>query len=193
MITVGLTGGIGAGKSIVARILIEMGYKIFNSDLEARQIMNNDPLVRRQLIELLGEGIYTPEGLNRTLVAEKIFSDHQLREQINAIVHPVTRAAFEAFKDDLANQKDLVFNEAAILFETGAYKRFDKVVLVIAPEELRLKRVMTRDNSSETETKARIKAQWSDEEKIKLADFTIVNDEKKPLLKQIESMINSLR
>jgi len=193
MLIVGLTGGIGAGKSIVAHVLSEMGYKVFNSDAEAKRIMDNDPTVRKQLTEILGEGAYSDSGLNRVFVAEKIFANKELREKMNAVVHPATRSAFEEYVKDPAYTKPVIFNEAAILFETGAYKRFDKIVLVVAPLELRVKRVMERDNSIESDIRARIEAQWNDEEKMKLADFIIVNDEKTPLLKQIEAVISELR
>lgn len=191
MITVGLTGGIGAGKSFVAEILKAMGYPVFNSDVTAKQLSDHDPEIRAGLIALFGEEVYTPEGLNRPFLATKIFNDDAARETINQLIHPRVRAAFDDFCH--SQKSPIVFNEAAILIETGAYKNFDRLVLVTAPEEIRVQRAVRRDQSNEKEVRQRIQKQASDEAKRKVANFEIINDGVQPLLKQVEAMIASLQ
>ncbi len=192
MITVGLTGGIGAGKSLVASIFEELGYKVFHSDKVAKELMHSDPDVKKAIIALLGDSAYRSGSLDRAYVARRIFDDKDLRDKVNQIVHPAARSAFNKFIDQ-SDGASIVFNEAAILFETGAYKNFDKVILVSAPEDLRIDRIIKRDGSSKDEIQKRISAQWDDRKKSELADFVIVNDEKQPLLTQIEEVLTELR
>ncbi len=192
MITVGLTGGIGAGKSLVASIFEELGYKVFHSDKVAKELMHSDPDVKKAIIALLGDSAYRSGSLDRAYVARRIFDDKDLRDKVNQIVHPAARSAFNKFIDQ-SDGASIVFNEAAILFETGAYKNFDKVILVSAPEDLRIDRIIKRDGSSKDEIQKRISAQWDDRKKSELADFVIVNDEKQPLLTQIEVVLTELR
>ena len=188
---IGLTGGIGAGKSVVAKILESMGFAIFYSDFEAKELVNNDPVIRRELSELVNEDLYHTGELDRKRLAALIFSSPELRAQVNNIIHPRVRAHFKAYCDAQPKEQ-LIFNEAAILFETGAYKNFDKNVLVTAPDELRIERVMKRDKVSEQEILNRINAQWSDAQKQQLADHVIVNDEKMPLIDQVERLVDQL-
>jgi dephospho-CoA kinase len=185
---VGITGGIGSGKTMVCRILETMGYPVFYSDNEAKRIMSHHPQVRDFLIQHVGEEAYGTEGLNRALLAEKLFSNPQLLSQVNELVHPLVRQAFDEFAAAHA-ERALVFNEAAILFETGAYKRFDAVVLITADEEIRIQRVMKRDQLTEIEVRNRMKRQWSDNEKMNLTNFVIENNEHTPLLIQVEQVI----
>lgn len=190
MLRVGLTGGIGAGKSIVAKVLRSMGYPVFDSDSEAKTIMNHNPTMRSELIAIFGNEVYTEDGLNRPFLAQKIFNDASLKDRVNGLVHPAVRAAFE--RKALTADTGIIFNEAAILFETGANQQFDAMVLVTAPEALRIQRVMARDNTSEEAVKSRIRNQWSDEKKKELADFEIVNDQVQPLVIQVEEMLEAL-
>lgn len=190
MIKIGITGGIGSGKSMVSKIIETFGYTVFNSDLEAKIIINTNLEVRKELIEIFGASIYTGTGLNRELLAKEIFSDPTLRQKVNQIVHPRVRQAFDALCE--TNTKKLIFNEAAILIETGAYKQFDKIILVTAPEPLRIGRVMARDNASEADVKSRISNQWSDNDKLEFADVVLINDEVQPLLIQIENFIDQV-
>jgi dephospho-CoA kinase len=185
---VGITGGIGSGKTMVCRILETMGYPVFYSDNEAKRIMSHHPQVRDFLIQHVGEEAFGTEGLNRALLAEKLFSNPQLLSQVNELVHPLVRQAFDEFAAAHA-ERALVFNEAAILFETGAYKRFDAVVLITADEEIRIQRVMKRDQLTELEVRNRMKRQWSDNEKMNLTNFVIENNEHTPLLIQVEQVI----
>lgn len=185
-----ITGGVGAGKSVVSKCIATLGYPVFNSDLEAKSLMNNDLLVKQELVSAFGENTFVNNVLNRSYLAEVVFNDETARATINSIVHPRVRQKFAEYAEE--NRETLVFNEAAILFETGAYKSFDKSILIIAPESLRIERVMARDNVSADQVKDRINAQWPDAKKKELADFIIINDDKTPLLEQIELVINQL-
>ena len=188
-IKVGVTGGIGSGKSKICSILEEMGYPVYYSDIESKRIVNTDKKIRTQLIELLGPEVYIGNELNKTFLATKLFNNDEIRESVNQIIHPIVREEFQKW----ANTKDaaIVFNEAAILIETGSYKLFDYIVLVVAPEELRIQRIIKRDNISKEDVLLRMEKQWSDEEKQKLADYIIHNDGT-PLKEQIDNLIASI-
>ncbi len=188
---IGLTGGIGAGKSVIGRILESFGFPVYYSDFEAKKLMNTDPIIREELSKLLDEEIYKSGQLDRERLAKIIFSSAGLRDEVNHLIHPRVREHFNFFCEE-NSMKKLIFNEAAILFETGAYENFDKNILVIAPDELRIKRVMKRDNISAQEVKNRINAQWSDARKKKLADHIIVNDGKTALLDQVKKIVDQL-
>jgi len=187
---VGITGGIGSGKSFIANIIEKMGYPVYYSDLRSKELTNNHPVIRNGLIDLVGENVYLENELNKKVLSDAIFSNDEIRLNVNQIIHPIVRQDFT----DWVNLQDntLVFNEAAILFETGGYKNFDATILVYAPLEIRLKRVLKRDIISEHEVRARMSAQLPDEEKIKLTDYHILNDEVQPLLKQIEDVIKQI-
>ncbi len=168
-----------------------MGFVVFYSDLEAKMLVNKDPLIRKELTELVKVDLYHAGTLDRKRLASLIFGSPELRAQVNNIIHPRVRAHFKAFCDAQPKEQ-LIFNEAAILFETGAYKNFDRNVLITAPDQLRIERVMKRDKVSEHEVRNRINAQWSDEKKKELADHIILNDEKTPLLEQVEALVDQL-
>lgn len=188
--SVGITGGIGTGKSLVCRILNIMGYPVFYSDNEARIILDTDAEAIAEVKKTFGEQAYLHTGLNRPYISQKVFEQPDLREKLNAIAHPLVRKQFEAWK--IAQNSPLVFNEAAILFETGGYKNNDFNVLVTSPEPLRMARLKARDGSTEEQVKKRMAAQWSDDKKIPLADFVIVNDEKQLLIPQVIEMVKKL-
>jgi dephospho-CoA kinase len=185
---VGITGGIGSGKTVVCRILEAMGYPVFYSDLEAKIIMNNHPEVRRFLIERVGADAYVNGELNRVFLAERFFSNPELLADVNRLVHPLVRKSFVDFAKNNETSK-LVFNEAAILFETGAFKQFDAIVLVTANEQTRIRRVMNRDGIGESEVIKRMSNQWSDEQKRALTEFEIDNNEDSHLLAQVEEVV----
>jgi dephospho-CoA kinase len=186
---IGITGGIGAGKSLVAEIIKAMGYPVYNSDERAKELTDSNPKIKEGLIHLFGEEIYQNDKLNKFALAQAIFSDESLREKVNALIHPIVREDLNLWS--LAQNNSLVFNESAILFETGSFKNFDAIILVYAPEELRIKRIMKRDNCSENEVLKRMNSQFSDEEKYQLTEFRVLNDEQTPLLKQVEQIILS--
>ena len=187
---IGITGGIGAGKSLVAEIIKAMGYPVYNSDERAKELTDSNPKIKEGLIHLFGEEIYQNDTLNKFALAQAIFSDESLREKVNALIHPIVREDFNLWA--LAQNNSLVFNESAILFETGSFKKFDAIILVYAPTELRIKRIMKRDNCSENEVLKRMNSQFSDEEKYQLTEFRVLNDEQTPLLVQVEKIILNL-
>lgn len=189
MLRIGLTGGIGSGKSLVASVLEQMGYPVFYSDLEAKAQYDTHEVLKTELIALIGTELYDATGFKKDLLIEAIFENPALKDKIERLVHPKVRAAFEEWA--ARQNTELVFNEAAILFETGAYLQFDATILVIAPAELRLQRVVARDGLSIQEIEKRIKTQWPDTQKIKLTDFIIENDGK-AILKQIEAIVAEL-
>jgi dephospho-CoA kinase len=190
MIKIGITGGIGSGKTIVCKILEAMNFPVYYSDIEAKQLTNTDPVIREKLLELVGEEVYLNGELNRPFLASQLFSDESMRSKVNAIIHPRVRLKFSEWAAKQNSQ--LIFNEAAILFETGAFRSMDKNVLVTSPIELRTKRIAERDQLSEKSVLERISAQWSDDQKIPLADFILVNDDQHPLLDQVEALIAKL-
>ena len=186
---IGITGGIGAGKSLVAEIIKAMGYPVYNSDERAKELTDSNPKIKAGLIHLFGIEIYQNDKLNKFALAQAIFSDDSLRDKVNTLTHPIVREDFNLWT--LAQNTELVFNESAILFEMGSYKNFDAIILVFAPIELRIQRIMKRDNCSENEVLKRMNSQFSDEEKYQLTEFRVLNDEQTPLLKQVEQIILS--
>jgi dephospho-CoA kinase len=187
---IGITGGIGSGKSFVANIIEKMGYPVYYSDVRSKELTNIHPIIRQGLIDLVGENVYFEGELDKKILASAIFSNEEMRLKVNQLIHPIVRQDFEDWAK--AQTSDLIFNEAAILFETGAYRNFDATVLIYAPIELRLKRVLKRDIITKEEVLARINNQMSDEEKLKMTPYSILNDGESPLLKQIEEVIEKI-
>lgn len=194
MLKIGVTGGIGSGKSLVSKILSTQNYPVFYSDDVAKKILIEDEEAKLELIQIFGPLVYSRGQLDRAYLSGLVFNNQEALEKLNNVVHPRVRSSFESFMQK--TKSHIVFNEAAIFFETGAFKNFDKMILVTAPKSLRIERVMARDRVSEQEVRARMSAQWEDEEKIPLADYVIVNDEQTSLIEQITSIlkeINSIR
>ncbi len=188
---VGITGGIGSGKSTLAAILRVLGYPVYNSDLRSRDIVNANGQVMWQIKEVFGEKIYKNDVLDRKLLADIVFNDASKLQILNGIIHPAVADDFIAWKR--SQKHDLMFKEAAILFESGAYRMMDKVVSVTAPEALRIKRVMRRDRVSIDIVKSRMANQWSDSEREKLTDYIIYADDKQLLIPQVLELINKLK
>lgn len=170
---VGLTGGIGSGKTTVAKMFSELGVPIYIADVEAKKLTNTSKIIRRELIKLLGERAYNETGINRAYVADKIFNDNDLLQAVNKIIHPRVAAHFKKWVSK--QTAAYVIKEAAILFENGSYKDCDSIILVTAPKTIRINRVLARDNSSKSEIEQRMNNQWSDEKKRKLAHVIIEN------------------
>lgn len=187
---IGLTGGIGSGKTTIAHMLEAMSYPVYYSDLRSKELCDHDEGIRSQLILLCGNKAYEDGQLNRLYLSECIFSNPELRLKVNQIIHPVVRKDFEDWT--LKQTSPLIFNEAAILFETGAYQQFDAVVLVCAPTSQRIERVMLRDLSTKSSVEQRIQSQWTDEQKRVLTDLCIENDGSHPLLIQVEDILQRL-
>ena len=188
---VGITGGIGAGKTLVCRILNAMGYPVFYSDSESKKILNSDPVVKAAILDLFGAQAYQNNQLNRSFISDKVFTNPERLARLNAIAHPAVRNAFEKWITE--QDSPLIFNEAAILFETGIYKNYDVTVVVTAPIELRIRRVIERDNTDEASVRSRIEKQWTDDQKRTLADFEIVNNEDDFLIPQLLELIQKLK
>lgn len=191
IITVGITGGIGTGKSTICRILGIMGYPVFYSDEAAKEILSSNLDVRNQIIELFGSQVYLGSNPNKEYLAQMVFNDAKKLEQLNQIVHPAVRNHFTAWSKN--QNATLVFNEAAILFESGSYKNFSKTILVTSPTELRIERLLKRDETTIEKIKSRMQNQWSDDQKIPLADFVITNDEHSLIIPQVLEILKKLK
>lgn len=173
MKVVGLTGGIGSGKTTVAGMFADLGIPVYIADEEAKTLTDTSPEIRAELTALLGAQAYTEQGMDRKYVASKVFHDKDLLAAVNAIIHPRVAVHFQEWLEK--QQAPYVIKEAAILFESGSYKSCDLIILVTAPKSIRIERVKARDQISEAEITSRIENQWSDEKKRKLADMTIEN------------------
>lgn len=175
MKVVGLTGGIGSGKSTVAGFLRDLGVPVYIADEEAKKIMETSSEVRQEIISLLGEEAYQESKPNRSWIASSVFQEKSLLNALNKIIHPKVKEDFETW---LQQQKTpYVVYEAAILFENGGETRCDYTILVTAPKKMRIQRLLKRDHATRKSIEARMNAQWSDERKLKLADFSIENKE----------------
>lgn len=190
-IKLGITGGIGSGKSVVCRLLEVMGIPVYISDVETKHLMATDAFIRKELIALLGEDVYADGILNKPLLASYLFSSPEHIKQINAIIHPHVKDDFRQWVHSRA-AFSMVGIESAILIEAGFISEVDVVVMVYAPEELRIERAVKRDASSRELIEKRIRSQMSDEEKCNQADFVIVNDGETPLIPQVLALVTSL-
>lgn len=189
-LNIGLTGGIGSGKSTVAKVFSSFGIPCYYADTRAKELMNSDQELMNELIDAFGKELYKDGELNRKWLARKVFGDDEARKTVNGLVHPAVGRDFQSWKR--SQQTPYVLREAAILFETGGYKQSDANILVVAPKELRLKRVMERDDASEEEVLSRMNAQWSDIQKTELADFIIFNDDEHHLIPQVKAIHETL-
>jgi len=185
-IKVGIAGGIGSGKTIVCDIFKVLGVPIYNADLEAKLIMNKSDQVRQAIIAKVGDLRYQNGILNREFLAAQVFNDADQLAKLNAIVHPAVIQAAEDWAD--AQTAPYSLKEASILFESGSYKKLDYTILVTAPVEIRIARVMARDQVTREQVLARMNNQLPDEEKAKLADFVIINDGIKALIPQVMAL-----
>ncbi len=182
---VGITGGIGSGKTTVCKIFEILNIPIYYADMEAKKLMVTNELLIQEIKDFLGPQAYLEEGqLNRKYIAQQVFNDEQKLKRLNSIVHPAM------YKDGLRWHKEqkgvpYTLKEAAILFESKGHRSMDKTILVVAPLDIRLERVMARDKATKEEVLARVNKQMPDEEKIPLADFIILNDGKAPIVPQI--------
>ncbi len=187
--TIGLTGGIGSGKSTVARIFEVMGVPVYYSDDRAKE-MYYIPEVKEKVIALLGKEAYLNDHqIDKKFIANKIFSDTSILQEINGIIHPAVKKDFSEWAKTIpiaiGKEHAFVLKESALLFETGIYKTLDASILVVSPELLRAKRIAKRDNLTEAEVIARFKSQMSDEQKITLTSYIIHNDEEHSLIEQV--------
>jgi dephospho-CoA kinase len=187
MLKVGITGGIGSGKTIVSRIFFSLGVPVYNADLSARKIMNADRNVQEKLVRSFGENILKDGIPNRHALAQIVFNDPGALKRINEIIHPAVKNDFVCWVER-HSQVQYIVKEAAILFESGAYAELDTIILITAPEEIRIRRIMKRDGETIENIKKRMKNQWSDETKATKAGFIIENDNTSEVLPVILEM-----
>lgn len=191
MIILGITGGIGSGKTTVTSIFSLMNIPIYIADIESKRITATSPVVRKKLISLFGNELYNGKELNKPLLASHIFTDKCKMDQVNAIIHPEVENDFKQWLKVHKNHK-VVVHEAAILFESGFNKFVDKTITVYTPYEVRIERTMKRDNSTREEVVRRINNQMTDETKKELSDFVIVNDNKHSLIDQVCNILKQI-
>jgi len=184
---VAITGGIGSGKSVVAEFLRTIGYPVYNSDEESKRLLNENQELREKLSETFGKDLYKNGQLDKALFASLIFGNEKLLEQANEIIHPAVYQDFERWSK--AQNSDIVFIETALYFRSDGKKYIPFSIFVQAPLELRIQRVMQRDNYTEKEVLARIKSQMPDENIEHLADFHISNDEKCLIIPQVLQIV----
>lgn len=190
MLKIGITGGIGSGKSTIARIFEVLGIPVYFADDAAKRLMNEDPELRHQLIEQFGEGTYTNGKLNRAYLASIVFNDKEKLELLNSIVHPATILDGERW---VARQSaPYTLKEAALLFESGSQQYLDYVIGVSAPTALRIHRTMTRDQITREEVMARMSKQIQEPVKMRLCDFVIFNDEQQAVVPQVTALHEKL-
>jgi dephospho-CoA kinase len=188
---IGITGGIGSGKTTLSDLLRNENYYVYNSDLEARRLQNEHPILKKQIQEIFGNEIYTESGLNRPALAKIVFNDKNLLAKLSAIVHPAVRQDFHDWIDAHSDQQ-LLFLESAILFENSLYKQVDKVIVITASEQVRIRRVIKRDNVTLENVRSRMKNQLPEESKIARADFVIHSDDNMPLIDKMRKIIQEL-
>lgn len=191
MLKIGITGGIGSGKSTVCRIFETLGIPVFYADVVAKQVMVTDPLLIAGIKQTFGRESYAaPAQLNTKHIAQIVFNDAAELAKLNALVHPATFRAFDAWLLHVPAQVPYILKEAALLFESGSYQMCDQSILVTAPRATKLKRVVTRDGITEEQVLARMDKQMSDEQKAAMANFMVTNDESHSLILQVLDLHN---
>ena len=192
---IGLTGGIGSGKSTVAALFRTLGIPVYESDSRAKELMHSDDQLRQKIISLFGPEAYVSDGvLNRKWIASLDFNDQSLLEKLNNIIHPAVYEDLKKWADEeLQKQAPYLIQESAILFEENLSKRMKSVILVVADEETRIYRVTKRDTVSREDVLDRMRNQWNDFEKIPLSDYVIYNDGERSLIDQVMDIDQMIR
>ena len=190
-IKIGITGGIGSGKSVVSKLLRAMSIPVYLSDDEAKRLTATDETIRKELTALLGDELYQGNVLNKSLLAGYLFASPENAARVNAIIHPVVKQDFRRWCKENASSSILAM-ESAILIEAGFAPEVDAVVMVYAPKEVRIRRAMKRDGASRKQIEQRIQNQMDDEVKRAKADYTIINDDKTPLIPQVFRLLFSV-
>lgn len=187
---IGITGGIGSGKSTVAHLYETMGYPVYYADIRAKWLMDNDPTIKKSLIDTFGIKVY-PEQLNREALAAIVFEDKKALCKLNDITHPTIERDF----DDWCSEQNspIVFKEAAVMFESGTDLSVHEVICVVAPHDLRVKRVIARDNMTEEQVNNRIKSQWSDERKMALSQHILKADDEELVIPKAIEILESIK
>ncbi|MFA9390480.1 MAG: dephospho-CoA kinase [Prolixibacteraceae bacterium] len=191
MLKVAITGGIGSGKSVVCRVFEKLGIPVFDADEVAKQLINNNKTIKEKLSELFGSDVYHKNGgIRRKYFAEIIFNDKIALAKVNELIHPAVFSEFNRWAE--IQNSPYVIQESAIIFENGHSDRFDKIITVSAPLQLKIERCMLRDGISKEKVLERMKNQLSDAIKVKQSDYVIVNDNKEMILPQIVDIHNRL-
>ena len=191
MMVVGLTGGIGSGKSTIAKAFAALGIAVFNSDEQAKALIATDAQVKERIIAAFGEEAYQNGEYNRAYIAQIVFNNSEKLAILNGIVHPALAKYFKRWAKEQTSP--YVLKEAAILFESGSYKDCDYIITVTAPEEVRIARVMARDHCTEAQVRARMAQQWSDAQRIALSNAVIENIDVEKVKKEVRRINNELR
>ena len=192
MLKIGITGGIGAGKSTVSRVISSLGYPVYDSDQRAKWLMSNSDELKNEIIKLFGKQAFLNNELNRTFISNIVFKKPVLLEELNQLVHPKVASDYNLWVNENKNAA-LLFKEAAILIESGAYKEMDKIIVVMCSIEERISRVISRDRVTAGEIKKRMNTQLSDIERIEMADFVIDNSAtEKKLVENVKGIIGKL-
>lgn len=192
MLKVGLTGGIGSGKTTVSKILTNLGYPVYYSDQRAKWLMNNDESLKIAIAELFGQNSFFNKTLNSSFISKAVFNNSVLLQQLNQLVHPEVAKDFKIWIQKNKNCK-ILFKEAAILIESKAYLEMDKIILVTCPKEIRIKRILKRDSIDYKSVLKRIENQMSDNEKLKYAHYIIENNGNRNSLKnKVQNIIHNL-
>ena len=184
MICIGLTGGIGSGKSYIAVVFQNLGIPVYNADIRAKAISNNHPVAREKIVSTFGKEAYKNEFLDSRFIGELVFPNTQLLNKLNEIIHPLVEDDFIEWCDGNKTAPYLI-KEAAILFETGSYKKLDASILVTAPEKVRIERILKREGMKIEDIRNRMRHQWNDEDKLNFADFVINNEGGSLVLPQV--------
>ncbi|MDA3883031.1 MAG: dephospho-CoA kinase [Bacteroidales bacterium] len=191
MIEVGLSGGIGSGKTSVSKVFKNLGIPIYYADIEAKKIMNSDPILISEIISILGSQAYVNKKINKQYIAKQIFSDTEKRKKIESCVH---KSVKKDYKSWVSKQKGaFVIHENALMFARNTYTEFDKSIYVFCPENIRIARIAQRDNISEQEIRQRMSAQAQDNECIKKADFVIHNDNTELIIPHITQIYSTIK
>ena len=192
MVKIGITGGIGSGKTLVGNLFSFFGVPVFNADLEAKKILDSNIDVRAKLISTFGQSIYLPNHtIDRKKLASLIFNNKYLLKQVNEIIHPEVRQTFLNWSE--MQTTSVVLYEAAILFESGHYRNMDLNIVVVADEEIRLKRVIRRDSVSMEQVQQRMANQWKDEDKIGVSNFVIYNNGRELIIPQVLEILKMIK
>lgn len=193
MVKVGLTGGIGSGKTTVSNFLLDYGIPVYNSDSEGKTLMNTNLELKNNIVSIFGERVYDNGILNTNLLSSIVFNDSTKIEQLNNLVHPKVAQDFNQWVGK-NNNKPILVKEAAILIESGAYLNMDKIILVVSEKSTRINRVSKRDNSDLESIEKRINLQLTDNEKIKYADYIIENNSSLENLKlEVLKVVNKIK
>lgn len=189
---VGLSGGIGSGKSTIAKMFNILNIPVYNSDERAKYLMKSNNFIIESLKKEFGENVYLKNGeINKPFLSKMVFNNIKTREIINTIVHPIVKTDFDSWTK-FQDKADYLIQESALLFEKDLYKRYDYTITVSCPSEIRAHRICNRDNCTFVEAEKKINAQVSDEKRIFLADFEIVNDNNKLIIPQVIDIHNKI-